>query len=102
MPLGPVIVTPDELDVPNLHIELLPNGRMMQSAFAKQMAFPIEELVAELTFGMTVHAGDVLLTGAPSGVGNAPTPRIFLRPDDEVLVRAAGIGDFGTGWSGPI
>jgi 2-keto-4-pentenoate hydratase/2-oxohepta-3-ene-1,7-dioic acid hydratase in catechol pathway len=93
MPLGPVIVTPDELDVPNLHIELLLNGRTMQSAFAKQMAFPIDELVAELTFGMTVHAGDVLLTGTPSGIGNARTPPIFLKPDDEVVVRAAGIGE---------
>jgi 2,4-diketo-3-deoxy-L-fuconate hydrolase len=43
MPLGPVTVTPDELDVPNRHIELLLNDETMQSALAKQMAFPIGE-----------------------------------------------------------
>ena len=43
MPLGPVTVAPDELDVPNRHIELLLNDETMQSALAKQMAFPIGE-----------------------------------------------------------
>ncbi|MGC2777314.1 MAG: fumarylacetoacetate hydrolase family protein [Bradyrhizobium sp.] len=93
MPLGPVIVTPDELDVPNLQIELLLNGQTMQSARAGQMAFSIEELVAELSFGMTVHAGDVLLTGTPSGIGNAREPQVFLKESDEVVVRVPGIGE---------
>ncbi|SHN65342.1 2-keto-4-pentenoate hydratase/2-oxohepta-3-ene-1,7-dioic acid hydratase (catechol pathway) [Bradyrhizobium erythrophlei] len=93
MPLGPVIVTPDELDVPNLRIELTLNGQTMQSALVGQMAFPIEELIAELTFGMTVHPGDVLLTGTPSGIGNAREPQVFLKESDEVVVRASGIGE---------
>jgi 2,4-didehydro-3-deoxy-L-rhamnonate hydrolase len=93
MPLGPVIVTPDELDVVNLHIELLLNGEIMQSARVGQMAFPIEELIAELTFGMTVHPGDVLLTGTPSGIGNARDPQVFLKEDDNVVVRTSGIGE---------
>ncbi|MGZ7042151.1 MAG: fumarylacetoacetate hydrolase family protein [Thermoanaerobaculia bacterium] len=93
MPLGPVIVTPDELDVPNLQIELLLNGQTMQSARAGQMAFSIEELIAELSFGMTVHAGDVLLTGTPSGIGNAREPQVFLKESDEVVVRVPGIGE---------
>lgn len=89
MPLGPMIVTPDELDVPNLRIELTLNGQTMQSALVRQMAFPIEEL----TFGMTVHPGDVLLTGTPSGIGNAREPHVFLKESDEVVVRAPGIGE---------
>ena len=93
MPLGPVIVTPDELDVRNLRIELTLNGQTMQSALVGQMAFPIEELVAELTFGMTVHPGDVLLTGTPSGIGSAREPQVFLNEGDEVVVRAPGIGE---------
>ena len=93
MPLGPVIVTPDELDVLNLRIELTLNGQTMQSALVGQMAFPIEELIAELTFGMTVHPGDVLLTGTPSGIGNAREPQIFLKEGDEVVVRTPGIGE---------
>lgn len=93
MPLGPVIVTPEEIDVPNLHIELILNGQTMQSARAGEMAFPIEELIAELTFGMTVHPGDVLLTGTPSGIGNAREPQVFLKEGDEVVVRVPGIGE---------
>src|SRR5579862_5014505 len=93
MPLGPVIVTPDELDVPNLRIELTLNGQTMQSALVGQMAFPIEELIAELTFGMSVHPGDVLLTGTPSGIGNAREPQVFLKESDEGAVRAPGIGE---------
>jgi 2,4-diketo-3-deoxy-L-fuconate hydrolase len=42
---------------------------------------------------MTVHPGDVLLTGTPSGIGNAPQPQIFLKEGDEVVVRAPGIGE---------
>jgi 2-keto-4-pentenoate hydratase/2-oxohepta-3-ene-1,7-dioic acid hydratase in catechol pathway len=93
MPLGPVVVTPDEVDVPNLRIQCLLNGKMMQNALVSQMAFPIEELVAELTFGMTVHPGDILLTGTPSGIGNAREPQVFLNANDEVIVRVDGIGE---------
>ncbi len=57
------------------------------------MAFPIDELIAELSFGMTLHAGDVILTGTPSGVGNAREPQLFLKAGDEVVVRGAGIGE---------
>ena len=57
------------------------------------MAFPIEELIAELSFGMTVRAGDILLTGTPSGVGYARTPPLLLAEGDEVVVRAEGLGE---------
>jgi 2-keto-4-pentenoate hydratase/2-oxohepta-3-ene-1,7-dioic acid hydratase in catechol pathway len=57
------------------------------------MAFPIEELIAELSFGMTLYPGDVILTGTPSGVGNAREPQRFLKEGDEVIVRGEGIGE---------
>ena len=57
------------------------------------MAFPIEELIAELSFGMTLHPGDVILTGTPSGVGNAREPQLFLKQGDEVVVRGEGLGE---------
>jgi 2-keto-4-pentenoate hydratase/2-oxohepta-3-ene-1,7-dioic acid hydratase in catechol pathway len=93
MPLGPFIVTPDELDVPRLRLQCEVNGQLLQNAVVAQMAFPIAELIAELSFGMTLHPGDVILTGTPSGIGNAREPQIFLKDGDEVVVRGNGIGE---------
>jgi 2,4-didehydro-3-deoxy-L-rhamnonate hydrolase len=93
MPLGPVIVTPDELDLPNIRLQCEVNGQELQNALVAQMAFPIDELIAELSFGMTLHPGEVILTGIPSGVGNAREPQLFLKDGDEVVVRGTGIGE---------
>lgn len=93
MPLGPFVVTPDEIDLPKVRLQCLLNGELMQNAVAAQMAFPIDELIAELSFGMTLHPGDVLLTGTPSGIGNAREPQVFLKAGDEVVVRAEGLGE---------
>ena len=60
---------------------------------ASEMAFGIDELISELSFGMTLKAGDVLLTGTPSGIGNARTPPVFLADGDELVVRATGLGE---------
>jgi 2,4-diketo-3-deoxy-L-fuconate hydrolase len=92
-PLGPVIVSPDELDVPKIRLQCEVNGQILQDAVVAQMAFPIEELIAELSFGMTLHPGDVILTGTPSGVGNAREPQLFLKANDEVVVRGSGVGE---------
>jgi 2-keto-4-pentenoate hydratase/2-oxohepta-3-ene-1,7-dioic acid hydratase in catechol pathway len=93
MPIGPVIVTMDEINLPEIRIECVLNGTVMQSALVKQMAFPVEELIAELSFGMTLHAGDLFLTGTPSGIGNAREPPVFLKENDRVVVRATGVGE---------
>lgn len=93
MPIGPYIVTPDALDVPEMRLQLTLNGQIMQDAQLKQMAFPIAELVAELSFGMTLEVGDVIITGTPPGIGNAREPAIFLKPGDEMVVSATGLGE---------
>ncbi|MCV9936882.1 fumarylacetoacetate hydrolase family protein [Boseaceae bacterium BT-24-1] len=93
MPLGPYVATPDEIDLPKVRLQCLLNGELMQNAVAAQMAFPIDELIAELSFGMTLHPGDVLLTGTPSGIGNAREPQVFLKAGDEVVVQAEGLGE---------
>ena len=93
MPLGPFVVTPDEVDLPKVRLQCELNGVLLQNAVAAQMAFPIQTLIAELSFGMTLHPGDVLLTGTPSGIGNAREPPIFLKAGDEVVVRAEGLGE---------
>lgn len=93
MPLGPEIVTPDELDLPKVRLQCELNGQLLQDAVLAQMAFPIDELIAELSFGMTLHPGDVILTGTPAGIGNAREPPIFLKENDELVVRATGLGE---------
>lgn len=93
MPMGPCIVTPDELDVSEILLECILNGETMQSAHVRQMAFPIAELISELSFGMTLRPGDVIITGTPAGIGNARTPPIFLKAGDEVVCRGTGLGE---------
>jgi 2-keto-4-pentenoate hydratase/2-oxohepta-3-ene-1,7-dioic acid hydratase in catechol pathway len=94
MPLGPWLTTPDELDDPSdLRLECELNGEVLQSATTAQMAFSVPQLIAELSRGMTLRAGDLLLTGTPSGIGNAREPQIFLKDGDEVVTRAAGLGE---------
>lgn len=91
-PIGPWIVFKEDIDLPSTVLECDLNGELMQHATAAEMAFGIDELVAELSWGMTLEAGDVLLTGTPSGIGNARTPPVFLRDGDEVVVRATELG----------
>lgn len=93
MPLGPWITLRNDLDIRQVRLECELNGKLMQNASASEMAFPIEELISELSFGMTLYAGDVLLTGTPSGIGNARTPPVFMSAGDQVTVRATGLGE---------
>lgn len=93
-PLGPVLVTADEVgDYDDMRIECEVNGEVVQSALIKQMAFDIPTLIAELSFGMTLNSGDVVLTGTPAGVGNGRTPQVWLKPGDIVVTRATGLGE---------
>ena len=94
MPLGPWITTVDEVEDPyDLRITCDLNGERMQDASTAQMAFGFERLIAELSWGMTLRAGDVLLTGTPSGIGNAREPAVFLKDGDELVTRVSGLGE---------
>jgi 2,4-didehydro-3-deoxy-L-rhamnonate hydrolase len=92
-PIGPWLVTADEIDPEGVRLECFVNGVQLQDGMTSQMAFPIPDLIAELSWGMTVRAGQILLTGTPSGVGNARDPQVFLKDGDEVVVRGSGIGE---------
>jgi 2-keto-4-pentenoate hydratase/2-oxohepta-3-ene-1,7-dioic acid hydratase in catechol pathway len=94
MPLGPWITTVDEVtDLTAVPIECELNGKVMQRATAGDMAFPIPRIIAELSFGMTLRPGDVVLTGTPSGIGNAREPAVFLLKGDVVVTRGGFLGE---------
>ncbi len=93
MPLGPYVVTADEIDPQDVTIECMLNGEVVQSASTRLMAFSAAQLISELSFGMTLRPGDVLLTGTPAGVGNARTPQLFLKDGDELITRSPELGE---------
>jgi 2-keto-4-pentenoate hydratase/2-oxohepta-3-ene-1,7-dioic acid hydratase in catechol pathway len=94
LPLGPWITTADEVPDPHsLRITCELNGEIMQNASTAQVAFRFERLIAELSRGMTLRAGDVLLTGTPPGIGNARDPQVFLNDGDVVVTKVTGLGE---------
>jgi len=92
-PLGPVLVTPDELPNPNfLRIRSILNGTVMQDSSTADMIFDVSTLIEFLTADKTLPAGTVILTGTPEGVGFARTPPVWLQPGDTIAVEIEGIG----------
>jgi 2-keto-4-pentenoate hydratase/2-oxohepta-3-ene-1,7-dioic acid hydratase in catechol pathway len=91
-PLGPVLVTPDELDLGNLAIETRVNGEVLQCSNTDQLVFGVPQLITHLSRGLTLEPGDVILTGTPGGVGMARNPQRWLEDGDVVEITIAGIG----------
>jgi 2,4-diketo-3-deoxy-L-fuconate hydrolase len=94
-PVGPWLVTPDEVGDPqNLELFLDLNGHRMQSGNTRRMIFPVRHLIAYVSQFMTLYAGDLLITGTPPGVGlgHKPDP-LFLRPGDEMHLGIEKLGE---------
>jgi 2-keto-4-pentenoate hydratase/2-oxohepta-3-ene-1,7-dioic acid hydratase in catechol pathway len=92
-PIGPWIVTADEIDDPqNLHISCRINGETKQDASTADMIFPVDQLVSDLSLGMTLLPGTLVATGTPEGVGFARSPQEFLQPGDVMETEIEGIG----------
>jgi 2-keto-4-pentenoate hydratase/2-oxohepta-3-ene-1,7-dioic acid hydratase in catechol pathway len=92
-PLGPWIVTPDELPDPHsLRIQCRVNNKLMQDSHTGQMIFRIREVVSFLSRHFTLNPGDVILTGTPHGVGAYRNPPVYLSDGNEVAVEIEGIG----------
>ncbi|MCK4602516.1 MAG: fumarylacetoacetate hydrolase family protein [Phycisphaerae bacterium] len=92
LPLGPYLVTPDEVgDVRDLDIELTVNGKTRQKASTAQMIFDVFEIVSFVSHIMTLTPGDVIATGTPSGVGAAGGD--FLNAGDTITCRIQNIGE---------
>ncbi len=92
-PLGPAIVTADEISDPqNLNLRTVLNGNVMQDGNTGDMIFSVADIISFLSQGTTLLPGTVIVTGTPPGAGFARTPPVFLMPGDVVDVEIDGIG----------
>jgi len=93
-PMGPALVTADEIPNPsNLDLALTLNGQEMQHSNTCNLIFSIPFLIAYLTQAMTLEPGDIIATGTPSGTGAMHKPPVFMKPGDEVRIRIEKIGE---------
>jgi acylpyruvate hydrolase len=93
LPLGPYLVTPDEVPDPQaLGIRCLVNDELLQDSNTGQMVFGVAELISYASRTITLEPGDLLATGTPSGVGDAADPPRYLRPGDRMRVEIDGLG----------
>jgi 2-keto-4-pentenoate hydratase/2-oxohepta-3-ene-1,7-dioic acid hydratase in catechol pathway len=92
-PMGPCIVTSDEIPDPQtLDLWLTVNGVEKQRSNTSHMLFKVDELIADISQGMTLEPGDIIATGTPKGVGAGRTPPEWLWPGDVIEAEVAGIG----------
>ena len=92
-PLGPWLVTPDELGDPhNLAIKTWIDDELRQDANTRQMIFNCYDMIAYLSQAMTLEPGDVITTGTPAGVGVKMQPRGFMKPGQTARIGIEGIG----------
>ena len=92
-PMGPVMVTTDELPDPNdVSLTTTLNGKVMQSAHTSDFVFNVARLIEYYSQFYLLRPGDVITTGSPSGVGFGRNPKIFMRPGDTISVEVKGVG----------
>lgn len=92
-PIGPWIVTPDEIDDPhNLELRCYVNGQLRQKGSTSDMIYSLWEMIEYTSTAFELEPGDVVLTGTPEGVGHAMTPQTYLKPGDVVRCEIERIG----------
>lgn len=92
-PMGPYVVTKDEIPNPNqLSIVTKVNDEVRQSSQTDKMIYKVEDIIAEVSRFVTLEPGDVILTGTPAGVGKGMNPPTFLKEGDTVKISVEGIG----------
>lgn len=97
LPMGPYLVTTDEVPDPqDLRIRCLLNGEAVQDSTTAEMVFGVAELVSIISQTLALEPGDCIATGTPPGVGMAKTPPRFLASGDEVVVEIEGLGQLRT------
>jgi acylpyruvate hydrolase len=92
-PLGPVLLTQDEVPDPGLlRLATTLNGKTVQDECTSDMVFPVPFLVSYISSLVTLEPGDLMLTGTPAGIGCNQKPQVFLQPGDRISVQIDGIG----------
>ncbi|HEY1066517.1 MAG TPA: fumarylacetoacetate hydrolase family protein [Pirellulales bacterium] len=92
-PLGPYLVTADEIPEPgNLRVQFRLNGQTLQDSTTAQLIFSVPKLIAYLSQVVALSPGDVIYTGTPPGVGAARKPPVFMKPGDVAEVEIEGLG----------
>ncbi len=92
-PIGPIIVTPDEIPDPhNLEISMKLNGKTMQKSNTSNLIFQVQDLISFISQVITLEPGDIISTGTPGGVGVHRDPQVFLQPNDKLDVYVERIG----------
>ena len=92
-PIGPYLVTPDEIsDVQNLNMSLDVNGKRMQTGNTNKMIFKINFIVSYLSKFMTLMPGDIITTGTPPGVGMGRKPAVYLKDGDKIKLSIDNLG----------
>ena len=93
-PMGPWIVTADEVSDPHtLDVQTEINGELLQDSNTRELIFKVPDLIAFLSSVFTLEPGDIVSTGTPAGVGFARKPPRWLRAGDDVRVRVSQIGE---------
>lgn len=93
-PLGPYLVTKDEIPDPNnLRIRSILNGKVMQDSSTSDMLFSVAEIVSDLSRSLTLLPGTVIMTGTPEGVGFVRKPPVFLRHGDVITIEIERLGE---------
>jgi 2-keto-4-pentenoate hydratase/2-oxohepta-3-ene-1,7-dioic acid hydratase in catechol pathway len=93
-PLGPWLVTRDEIENPQrLAMWLDLNGKRMQTGNTRTMIFGVAKIVSHLSQYMTLMPGDVIITGTPPGVGMGMKPQVFLKKGDVMTLGIEGLGE---------
>lgn len=91
-PMGPFLVTSDEVEPENLTVKCWVNGELRQDANTRDLIFDIPTLIATISAGITLRPGDVIATGTPVGVGIGFKPPKFLKRGDKVTIEITGLG----------
>jgi 2-keto-4-pentenoate hydratase/2-oxohepta-3-ene-1,7-dioic acid hydratase in catechol pathway len=92
-PLGPYVVTADEIEDPDsLPIRAILNDRVMQDSNTSNMIFDVSAIISDLSQSMTLYPGTLILTGTPEGVGFTREPPVFLKDGDIITIEIEGIG----------
>lgn len=91
-PMGPVLVSADELEIANIDVKCWVNGELRQDANTRDLIFDVPTLIETISAGITLYPGDIIATGTPVGVGIGFNPPKYLKHGDTVKIALSGIG----------